>query len=182
MPDSSMSEALAEAAALAPADEVVHDTLEVRHPDFVDENGNPDSLRIVADTEDLVAPLEPDAPIKPGQWVKWTACGFTFTLPTIEPGTTPEIEITVDGVSRSLIEALDLAVASSQPIVVAYRPYLDTALEDGPQMDPVLTFEVVDVSVGVTSVTLKARTGVDLRGVIPIRLYTPAEHPGLIGR
>ncbi len=182
MPDPSMTDALAEAAALAPADEVIRDTFEIRHPDFIDELGGPDSLWLIADNEDLRAPLEATAPIKPGQWVTFKAIAFSFSLMAIEPGTTPEIEMKIDGVNRALIYYLDLAMESRVPLVVAYRPYLDTAIADGPQMDPVPTFEISDISVGVSSVTMKARTGVDLRGSFPVRLYTLREFPGLSGR
>lgn len=182
MPDPSLSDALAEAAALAPAEEIVVHTIEIRHPDFVDALGDADSIRLVADTEDLVAPLEASAPIRGGQWVTFTAVAFRFALAPIEPGTTPEIEITIDGVSRALMTYLDLAVSSAQPVVVAYRPYLDSAVGDGPQMDPVPTFEASSITVGTTSLTLKARTGIDLRGTFPIRQYTITEFPGLAGR
>ncbi len=182
MPDPSLNDALAEAAALAPTEEIIRSTIEIRHPDFVDEAGEADSLWLIADTEGMSAPIEDDAPVKAGQWVNYIPLGFTFSLPQIEPGATPEIEIMVDGVNRAIIEYLDLAMESGQPLVVAYRPYLDTAIEDGPQMDPVPTFEVVDISVGLTSVTMKARTGIDLRGAFPVRIYGITEFPGLAGR
>jgi hypothetical protein len=182
LPDPSLTDALAEAAALAPAEEIVRHTIEVRHPDFVDDAGERDSVFLVADTETLSAPLEADAPVRPGQYVTFTALAFSFSLPPIEPGTTPEIEIRIDGVTRALIEYLDLAMESGKPLTVVYRPYLDTALADGPQMDPAPTFEVADITVGVTSVTMKARMGIDLRGVFPVRQYTITEFPGLAGR
>ncbi len=182
MPDESLTDALAEAAALAPSDEIIWHTLEVRHPDFEDENGDRASLLLVADTEPLTAPLEADAPVYPGEWRSFIPLAFNFALTPIEAGTTPEIEISIDGVTRSLIYYLDLAMASAVPLVVAYRPYLDTAIADGPQMDPVLTFEVSDVTVGLTNVTMRARTGIDLRGAFPRRIYTITEFPGLAGR
>lgn len=182
MPDPSLSEALAEAAALAPADVVIRHTLEIRHPDFVDANGARDSAWLIADTQDLIAPLESNAPVRPGQWVTFVACAFSFALAPIEAGTTPEIEIVVDAVNRKLIESLDKAMESGKPVVVAYRPYLDTHLEDGPQMDPVPTFEAADITVAVSSLTLRARTGIDLRGAFPVRQYTITEFPGLAGR
>lgn len=182
MPDPSLSDALAEAAALAPTEEIIRHTLEIRHPDFVDDNGDPDSVWMVADSEELIAPLEDDAPIKGGETVTWSPVGFTFALAAIEPGTTPEIEITIDGVNRTLIRYLDLAMESGQPITLAYRPYLDSAIEDGPQMDPVLTFEAASIKVSLTSVVVTARTRIDLRGAFPIRQYTLAEFPGLAGR
>jgi len=177
-----MTDALAEAAALAPVDEIFHHTLEVRHPDFTDEDGDLASLLIVADTEDLSAPLEADAPVWPGQWRTFTALAFSFALTPIEPGTTPEIEITIDGVSRALVYYLDLAMESATPLTIAYRPYLDSALADGPQMDPVPTFEVAEITVALTSVKFKARTGIDLRGAFPVKQYTITEFPGLAGR
>jgi hypothetical protein len=183
VPDPALSEALAEAGALAPADEIFRETLEFRHDDFEDENGDPDSLWLVADTQDLVAPLEADAPIKPGQWVTFRKSAFSGALRhSIEPGATPEIEITVNGVSRAILEYLDLAAASAKPLTVAYRIYLDTALEDGPQRDPVDVFEVADIQVGVSTITIKARTRCDLRGAFPVRVFGITEFPGLAGR
>jgi hypothetical protein len=182
MADPSLSEALAEAQALAPADQVIRHTVEIRHEDFVDENGDRDSLWMISDSEPLTAPLEDDAPVKGGQWVTFAAVGFNFALASIEPGTTPEIEITIDGVTRAIIAYLDLAMESGKTVTVAYRPYLDTAIEDGPQMIPVPTLEAAEITVGLTSVTMKARIGIDLRGVFPIRQYTIAEFPGLAGR
>ena len=64
---------------------------------------------------------------------------------------------------------------SAKPIVVACRTHLDTAIADGPQMDPVPTYELSDMKVGLTSVTMRARTGIDLRA-----LYDPAVHGGSI--
>lgn len=182
MPDPSITDALAEAAALAPAEEIIRHTLEIRHPSFIDAAGLPDSVWITADTEPLTAPLEADAPVRPGETVTFAALAFSFALMPIEPGTTPEIEITIDGVNRAIVQYLDMAMTSVQPIVIAYRPYLDTAVADGPQMDPVPTFEASEVTVGLTGVTLKARTGIDLRGAFPVRQYNITEFPGLAGR
>jgi uncharacterized protein DUF1833 len=182
VPDPSLTDALAEAAALAPAGEVIRHTLEIRHPDFTDDDGNPDSVWLIADTEGLRAPLEADAPIRPGEWVSFTASAFSFALMPIEAGTTPEIEITLDGVNRSLLQYLDTAMASGKPLVLAYRPYLDSQIAAGPQKDPVPTFEASDITVSVNSLTVKARTGIDLRGSFPVRLYALAAFPGLAGR
>ena len=57
MPVLSLSDALAEAAALAPAEEIIRHTLEIRHADFVDDTGERDSAWMVADTEELTAPI-----------------------------------------------------------------------------------------------------------------------------
>lgn len=182
MPDPSVSDALAEAAALAPADEVILHTLEIRHPAFVDEAGNPTSIFVVQDTQDLTAPLEAGAPVRGGEWVRFVGFLFSFALMPIEPGTTPEIEITVDGIDRSVIAQLDRAAESSDKIIVVYRPYLDSDLADGPQMDPPPSFELSEVHATVTNVKAKARTGIDLRGNFPRRNYKATEFPGLVGQ
>lgn len=180
MPDPSVSEALAEAYALAPADDTVIHALEVRHPAFIDENGSPDSIWVVADRQDWTLTVEADAPVRGGQAVTHTAMAFRFRLPDIQPGATGEIEISIDGVSRLIAEQLDLAVADGNPIEAIYRPYLasDPAT---PQMDPPPSFTLSEVRVGVLTVTARARTGIDLRVAFPRRLYSAREFPGLIG-
>lgn len=183
MPDPSVSEALLEAGALAPSEEIFYETLEFRHASFVDDNGDTDSLWLVADAKDLTAPLEADAPIKPGQYVTFSRSGISGVYrPAIEPGATPEIEITVDGVSRAIVYYLDLAMEAATPLTMAYRVYLDSAIADGPQMDPVPTFEIAEIAVTLTGVKLKARTRIDLRGAFPVKQYTITEFPGLAGR
>lgn len=180
MPDPSLTDALAEAAALAPADEVIHHTLEIRHPDFEDEDGNPTSIFIVQDTEDLTAPIEEGAPIKGGEWVTFVAFLFSLALLSTEPGVTAEAEITVDGIDRSVIAQIDRAIESGEPITIVYRVYLDTALDAGPQR--IDKFELGDISISTTSLKAKIRAGLDLRGRFPRRIFTAAEFPGLVGR
>lgn len=181
MPDPAVTEALAEAYALAPSDEVILNTIEVRHPSFVDEDGNPDSVWLVADQQDFAGTIEADAPVRGGETVTFLAFAFSFHLPPIEPGATPEIEIAIDNVTRDLIAQFDRAIEDPSPITMVYRPYLasDTT---GPQMDPPPSFELSDIHVGVLRVTMRARTSVDLRGAFPRRLYDAASFPGLIGR
>jgi hypothetical protein len=182
MPDPSISEALLESYALAPAnDDVILHTVEIRHPAFVDSEGNPDSIWVVADNRDWVLTIEEGAEIKGGQSVNHQKMAFNFTLPPIQPGATPEIEVSLDGVSRIIAEQLDLAVADGSPIVMVYRPFLASDTSE-PQMDPPPSFELGDVQVGVMTVRARARTGVDLRVAFPRRLYTTTEFPGLIGR
>lgn len=182
MPDESLSPALAEAYALAPDDEVVLHTLEIRHPLFEDEEGNPDSIWLVANNEDIEAPIEADGPVRGGESAPFVAMPFTFTLAPIEPGATPEIQLGLDNVDRRIIENLDRAVTDGNRIVIAYRPYLASALDDGPQMDPVPTFELSDVKVDVLRARARARVAIDMRRAFPFRVYTATEFPGLVGR
>ena len=118
----SYSEALAAAYASAPTDEVILDTLEFRHPAFLD-NGTPFGIRVVNDHSDLTATLEADAPLNPGASVLFYGVYFTFTRPSeSDSGSVPEVEITVDNVARHLMQYLDAAKESRVPIEVTWRP------------------------------------------------------------
>lgn len=181
MPDPSISDALGEAYALAPADDVIVPTLELRHPLFVDANGNADSAWLVANTEDIIARVEADAPVRGGQMVRFVAVPFQMSLTPIEIGATPEIEIKVDNAGRVLVESLDRAVTSVDQIKAVYRPYLLSDLTSGPQMSPPPVFTLSSVVVDLLAVTAKARTVIDLRGAFPRMLYTASNFPGLIG-
>ncbi len=56
MPNAALSEAIKEAYASAPSEQIILHTLELRHPAFVDEAGQPVAIRVVRDTSDLWAP------------------------------------------------------------------------------------------------------------------------------
>ena len=182
MPDPTLTEAWKEAAALAPAGEEPVDTLEIRHPDFIDDDGNPDSIWITTNQTDVTAPIEDDAPVKGGQSVVFRSFGFTFKLARIEPGSGAEMEIAVDSTDRRIVAALDRAVVSSIEIVMCYRPYLSNDLEDGPQMIPSPSFVLSKASVRNLRTTGRARVAIDLAGPFPREVYTAIEYPGLIGQ
>jgi len=182
MPDPTLSDAAKEAYALAPADEVVIDTLEIRHPDFVDEAGNPDSMWITTNQVEIEAPVEADAPVRGGETVTFRSLGFRFTLPRIEPGSGPEMEIGIDSTDRRIIELLDAAATDPRPIVMCYRPYLSNALEDGPQMAPPPSFVLSQVAAKGLVTSGRARVAIDLGGPFPRHVYTASAYPGLIGQ
>ena len=48
MPDPSLTQAIQEAYASAPSDVVILHTLELRHPEFIDENGTGDGHQVSA--------------------------------------------------------------------------------------------------------------------------------------
>jgi len=182
MPDPTVSEALAEAYAIAPDDEVVIDTLEIRHPNFVDDDGNPDSIWITTNEEEVSAPVEDDAPVKGGQTIIWRSFAFSFALGRIEPGSGAELAFKIDNIDRRIIENLDLAVVEPTKIIMCYRPFLSTDLDGGPQMIPPPSFVLSQCSVDSFSVTGRARVALDLAGAFPRHLYTATEYPGLIGQ
>ena len=61
MPNATLSEAIKEAYASAPSNQIILHTLELRHPAFVDELGQTTAIRVMRDTANLDARLEASA-------------------------------------------------------------------------------------------------------------------------
>lgn len=175
------SEALARAYASAPEDEVVLDTLEFRHPTFV-EAGVPFAIRAVNDHSELVATLEDDAPLNGGDTVTFIPVYFTFARPSeSDSGTTPEVEISVSNVARHLIPHLDRAKESRDPIEVTWRPYVASDLT-GPHMNPPLTLTIRSITCDMMNVTARAGFGDLTNRRFPAIEYTSLKFPGLAAR
>ena len=122
MPNTALSEAIKEAYASAPSEQIILHTLELRHPAFVDEDGQQVAIRVVRDTGDLWARLESQAPLQAGERVQFVAMGFELDLPPVDTMPVPEITVTLDNVSREIVRHLDAAAESQSVIEVTYRP------------------------------------------------------------
>lgn len=173
------AQALKEAYASVPAEQVILDTLELRHPAFVDDEGRPAAARIVRGFENLFATLEADAPMDPGRTVEFVAMPFDFKLPGFEEGRVPELGITLDNIGRELQGWLEAASSSPQVLEATYRPYLVSDLS-GPQMDPPIHMLVTEVSSDVFQIRLKASMDDVNNWAFPHRVYQPSEFPGLV--
>ena len=173
------SDALKEAYASNPVNQIIFDTLEIRHPAFVDDNGNPTAARIVIGYEDLYATLESDAPMNAGEQVRFQAMAVDVKRPGFEENQTPQLVITLDNVGRELIGYLEAAASDPNVIEVTYRPYLLSDLS-APQMDPPITMIATDVQVDVFQVQITATLDDVTNWAFPHRLYQPADFPGLI--
>lgn len=156
MPNDTLSLALREAYASAPSDVVILHTLELRHPSFIDDDGQAMAIRVVRDNQNLTARMEATAPLNAGEMVEFIAMGFDLELPPVDTAPVPEISITLDNVSREIVTHLDRAAESQDKIEITYRPYLSDDLE-GPQMDPPFTLVLTEVSADASRVTGKAR-------------------------
>jgi hypothetical protein len=173
------SAAIAEAYATANLDDVILDTLELRHPNFVDDNGNNIAARVVCGYQDYNLTLENDAPQNAGQTVIFQACQFTFTLPEYGDGEVPQLQVKIDNVSREITTYLEEASTSLTPIGVTYRPYLASD-PSGPQMDPPFSFKLSKVQVDVFQVSGTATTNDVNNWPFPYENYTPTRFPGLV--
>ena len=206
MPDPALEQAIREAYASAPSDTVILHTLELRHPAFMDDEGEPTAIRVVRNFADeaswlslggaevqavldampaqardlvgLVARLEEDAPKDAGRMVPFIALAFDLELPPVDTGPVPEIAVTLDNVSREIVRHLDAAATSHEIIEVTYRPYLSTDLE-GPQMDPPITLTLTEVEVDVFRATGRARMLDIGNRAFPAETYTAKRFPGL---
>lgn len=176
------NQALKEAYAANPSNDVVLNTLEIRHPAFIDDVGNPTAIRIVQGYEDIAATLEVSAPLDAGKAVTFIAGAFSFTLPGFKEGEIPQIEISIDNVSQEVTAHIEQAIGQTAPIEVTYRPYLLSDLT-GPQMDPPINMILTGVKVDVMQVTGTATLSDVHNWGFPggqNGIYTPARFPGLL--
>lgn len=178
----SYSDVLAEAYSSAPTEEVLLDTIELTHPTFVDENGDPVAVRVVNDHISFDAFLEDTAPLNAGELVTFQPCYFQFTRPQeSESSSTPEVELRVDNVSRLLIPYLDVAKESRTPITLIWRPYLEND-NSGPHMDPPLTLTLRNIGGDMNSLVARAGLSELSNHRFPASDYTARKFPGLVVR
>lgn len=173
MPDPSLSAAIKEAYASAPADEIIYHTLEFRHPDFAT------PIRVVRDVADLTATLEAAAPLDPSTAVTFVGFAFDFSMPELGRAASPEIVISIDNVGREIMGYLDLAAQSADLIEVTYRPFLSSDLS-APQMDPPLTLVVREVRADIFKIECRATYGDFANRKFPSETYDAQRFPGLI--
>ena len=173
MPDSTLTQALKEAYAAAPANVIVFHTIEIDHPAF----STP--IRVVRDTADLVATLEATAPYNPSTAV--TFVGFRFDIVPPEVGATavPQCVIEIDNVDRSILAQIEAAMGSTSLITCIYRQFLSTDLS-APQNNPPLSLTIFTISA--TVFRIRATAGFDnLQNLkFPGITYTSEVFPGLI--
>lgn len=174
--------------ALADAEDVILETLEFRHPNIVDANGNPTGLRFVNDygalvtgTDDdriVMLGLEQDAPIDAGATVAFVACAFTVTPAAQEQGGKPTLQIEIDGIASAISDELDGMVdAAAAPIAITYRLYLASKPGAPQAVSPHAT--VNSVSCTLTRVSAEAGYPDTINRTFPGKLYRPDEYPSL---
>lgn len=175
----SYKEAIREAYATADLNEITLDTLELRHPLFIDDNGQATAVRIVVAYQNYNLCLESSAPVNAGQYVTFIGCPFQFVLPQWDEKSVPQLQIKIDNVDRRITKYLEEASASVIPIGVTYRPYLASD-PSAPQMDPPFSFTLSKVVVDVFQIVGTATTNDVNNWPFPNDLYRPARFPGLV--
>lgn len=187
--DDLWTQALQEAYATAPTEEVILHTLELRHPAFVEE-GVPVAARVVADfgvqTEagdpdpDLyghMLTLEADAPMNAGETVKFLSCMFDFKGPNQLENGIPSIELKLDNVSEIISQYMRDAIAINATLDVTYREYL---LSDTSAPGYILNgFTLSDVRITSTNAVGTARFADLYNKSFPNKVYRADDYPGL---
>jgi hypothetical protein len=161
----------------ADPDIVEIETLELRHPGFLDENGNNVAVRIVNQQDDFTATLESDAQMNAGETVTFQACAITVKRPESSDTGRPAVEIAVANVSKLLIPYLDIAAEGKDPIYMTFRLYLSNDTSAPQSIIDYLTAQ--KVSAGVLEVTCTAGFEDILNKPFGKQVYTTREYPGL---
>lgn len=109
-------------------------------------------FHIVRDFQDFAANLEDSGPL-----TTFNKFAFSIKGPNKDENGTLALDISVDAVSRELIDLLELAIldTNNNPIEVTYRIYIDTDTT-GPQNDPPLTLFMKSIKVTNKSINGRA--------------------------
>jgi hypothetical protein len=159
-----------------PATAVVN-TLEFRHPAFVDDAGQPAAARVVHAHAAVTATLEAGAPADGGQAVVFQPLAFTARLPEQGSSGSPSCDIVVANVARILVPYLEKAALNPAPIEVTYRQYLSSELSAPAWV--VGGLMVKTSHAGITRVTATAGYEDFVNKPHCANTYTTAEFPGL---
>jgi hypothetical protein len=101
------------------------ETIEIRHPAFVDAEGHPiTALRFANDSVGFQARLESDAPVDAGMLVTFSPGRFDLVPPDSPEQGNPKATIAIDNVLQLLSPYMDAAVSQNAPIQVSFRSYL----------------------------------------------------------
>lgn len=172
-----LSEAAAEAIAVAPLQRAMLYCYEVWHPTMAE------PIRVVRDYVPLLATLEATAPRNPSEEVEHLACSVRVERPEeSDAAGAPEVSFTLANVNGLLKQALDAARGSRDVWEVTERVYSsdDTS---GPAISPPLTLTFTSAVMKGGMATLVASFGDDpVNKSIPAITFKPEEYVGLSAR
>jgi hypothetical protein len=168
-----LSEALQEAAAIAPIERVMLYAYELWHESLSE------PIRFVNDKADLMATLEADAPRDAGLEVEFIACPLAFERPEESAeAANPSITMSRPDVGGIMKAALDASRGSLVPWTIIERLYAsdDTS---GPAILPPLTYEWQRASISSAAASLTAGYDDDANIAVPRITFRREHYPGL---
>jgi hypothetical protein len=150
--------------ASAPANLVFYEGLVLEHPAW------PESVRFATNTVD---PITKNFNATP---VLFNPASFELTMPRRDDSGLVELAVTFPLVSRTMVEMIDAAEQSRQPIVASLTVYIDAS--DDPQMTPIQLY-LSDIAMTDDSVTgIASRVDLINKG-FPRVVVKPENYPGL---
>lgn len=168
-----LTQALQEAAAIAPIGRAMLYAYELWHPTLAE------PIRFVNDKADLLATLESDAPRDSGQEVEFIACPLALERPgENDTEQTPSVRMGRPDVANILKPALDAARGTLEPWTLIERLYAsdDTG---APALLPVLQFEVNLAEIAGAAASLTASFDDEENDAVPRITFKRSEYPGL---
>jgi hypothetical protein len=189
MPNITLSDALEEAYAAADPDIPIIPTISIYFDGLVDDADAPADVflfdganptRINDDgSRELDAVLESTAPRRASSSVMFSAVPFSISIPDTTTDPTPRATLTVDNVGREMIDLLIQAAQGGKAIYITYREYLVGSEGAGPENDPPLKFNLVEVSASGVSVSGRLITLTVGSRRFPWQSYSPSRFPTL---
>ncbi len=167
MPDDSLSDAIREAYACCPTSVVILETIEISHPLVAE------SLYLVRNNEEIVATLETD------EVVTFQPVGFRMSLPASGENGIQELSLAVDNIDRVASDFIEQVYASSDPVIITYRPYRSDDLTQHGLGDNPLILTLTDVRINSFEVSGKATFGDLLNKPFLTENYTRKRFPSL---
>lgn len=164
--NTSLQDAIKEAFAVAPATKVILYTLEIR------QEGVQDPIYLVRSLRAI------DAYDEDGVLHSFEPVGFDFSLPPSSDEGYQHLNIAIDNVGRRVINFIEAARASAEPVKVIFRPYMSDDLTT-PQMNPPLVLYLKDVSVTAAQVVGRATFADIVNKKFPSLLYIRERFPSL---
>lgn len=165
----SLSDALKEAATYAPAERVVLATYEFTHSTFTSR-----ALIVVAH-EALTAITEDNDEVTFQPVAGLRHKGFEES----DQASTPTLSLYIDGLSLDLVDKLDLALGTLEPVGLIERIYVSDDLTSPALLPPAKAY-IRTGNVTETRVSLEAGFGDPANQPFPRKTYTRKEYPGLV--
>jgi len=169
------SEAMLEANASCPPDEVQYCTLELEHPSF------DQPVYVVANVaDDMQLGIEAGSDPNQGQMVNHIACPFQCAYPEQAEGQAPQCKVSIDNVHRELLPKIRAAMAVRAYVRVTYREYLGSDLTE-PAYGPVqFVLSKVTVKAATLTGTITVGNLQNKRFLRADKNYTTTQFPSLL--
>ena len=162
MPDPTLTDALAEAYASAPASATLIHTLSITFDGML-VGGAPGEIYVFqgysGDRENADGVplkdfrLEATAAYRAGQVTEFVGIPFDVVPPAISNAGVAKGKLVIDGVGREITDLVRGATAVATPILVTYRAYLEGLELAGPQNLPPMQFSLQQIRANATQVS-----------------------------